>query len=245
MKRPETRAYTSAGWLMLSLFALPCAVSYGASLAAADDVPSFQNPYAKAKPAAAQKVHSAVASAVGTKVAECYRAEQQKPLDPEQQALLAEYAADVVRDLSPALLPLGCALDRPISSACQNALDAISCEALAEPIIAAGWDRNLTPEAKAKVASYASSLAARESACEGRAPEEAAIVQGIQADRLAALVESEIVIGKCELISTEASRCDAELAAARCEELVRLKEEGQLTHLCRSLLRCTDMAAPP
>lgn len=245
MRRTSTHAYTGAGWLMLSLFALPCAVSYGASVAAADDVPSFQNPYARAKDGTALAVHSSVTSALSTKVAECYRAEQDKPLDAEQHALLAEYGADVVRDLAPALAPLGCALDKPLSSACNNALSALSCEALAEPIVAAGWDRNLTPEAKAKVIGYASALAARESACDGRAAEEAAIVQGIQADRLAALVESEIVMGKCELIAAEASACDAELAAAQCADIRQLKEQGQLTHLCRSLLRCKDMAAPP
>jgi len=245
MRRTKTHAHTGAGWLMLSLFALPCALSYRASLAAADDVPSFQNPYARATPEAALEVHGSITSAVSTKVAECYSAEQDKPLDADQHALLAEYAGDVARAVAPALTPLGCALGKPISTTCKSALAALSCETLAEPIVAAGWDRNLTPEAKAKVAGYASALAARESACEGRAAEEAAIVQGVVADRLAALVESEIVMGKCELIAAEASACDAELAAASCQDLRQLKEQGQLTHLCRSLLRCKDMAAPP
>jgi hypothetical protein len=244
MTRAKTRAHTGAGWLMLSLFALPCALSYRASLAAADDVPSFQNPYARAKPAAAL-VHGSVTSAVSAKVAECFRAEQQKPLDADQHALLAEYGVDVARELAPAITPLGCALDAPISAACKSALSALSCDTLAEPIVAAGWDRNLSPEAKAKVVNYAAALAARDGACEGRAAEEAAIVQGVVADRLAALLESEIVMGKCELIAAEASACNAELAAASCQDLRQLKEQGQLTHLCRSLLHCTDVAAPP
>lgn len=244
--RTPTRAHVQrrTGYLLLALVTFTFADNYGAGSAAADEIGAVPNPYARPRKTAKRNVHSSLASAVSGKIANCYRAEQGAELDAEQLALLTEYAADVVRDLASALEPLGCALDERMSAACTYSLDALSCEALAQPIIDAGWDRNLTPEAKAKMRAYAAALAAREAACEGRAADEAAIVQEIGASRLSALLESEIVMGKCELLPEEASACDAQIASANCGTLMQLKEEGQLTHLCSSLLRCTDAPAP-
>jgi hypothetical protein len=208
---------------------------------------SLSNPYAKPKPKSESKVnvHASLARAVVEKVSKCYRAEQGKPLAQEERALLEEFRSDVTRDLEPALSALGCRLDKPVAASCSTALDALACERLAAPIVEAGWDRNLTPEAKAQVAEYARALAAREGTCSPQDPEQVSSVLGLRTDRLAVLVEAEIVIGKCELVPGKLAECEAQLARAECEDMARLSEQGQLTHLCSSLLRCTSIAAPP
>jgi hypothetical protein len=119
-------------------------------------------------------------------------------------------------------------------------LDDIECDTLAAPIIAEGWDRNITPEARAQVNEYAGMLSRREARCEGRAEEEAAIVTGIRNDRLAALIEAQIVIGQCELAADKLPDCETELSNVTCQRLMELNELGKMQQICSTVFHCIE-----
>jgi hypothetical protein len=216
--------------------------------AAAQDEPNFENPYAlkKKKPAAQAKikVDPKLVKALNAKIGECYEDEQHKPLNDEDKAILSEYGAQVAHDLSDALSSLGCAIDQRADKRCLDMLDELACETLAAPIIAEGWDRNISPEARLQVQEYAGLLSRREARCAGRSHEEEAIVTGLRGDRLAALIESQIVIGQCELSADKLPDCETELQNVTCERLMALNEIGQMQQVCKSVYKCLETPPP-
>ncbi|MFT3928340.1 MAG: hypothetical protein QM778_37780 [Myxococcales bacterium] len=203
----------------------------------------FENPYAlkKRSKQAKRKVDPTLAAAVGLRISSCYQAEQGKELTPEEKGLLDLHAADLVRDLASAFASTSCALDTAPSATCSKELSAMRCETLAQPIIMEGWDRNLTPEAKAKVAAYAQQLSARIMSCEGRDAEEAAIVGEVETSKLSVLIESKLVTGQCELVPGELAGCADVLKATDCADLQRRRDAGLVSETCRDVLRCRDM----
>lgn len=220
-----------------------CVAAPIARSATAQDEPVVINPYdlKRAKKAAPKlKVDPVLVRALSTKVAECYEREQKAPINEEDKALLKEYGAQVVQDLADALATTGCGVGERASKRCLEALDDLECDALAAPIVAAGWDRNLTPEARAHVTDYAGMLSRREARCAGRAEEEAAIVQGIRGDRLALLIEAQLVIGQCELHPENLPDCETVLQNATCQHLSALSEIGALQKVCSTVLKCVD-----
>jgi hypothetical protein len=229
-------------WLLL----MSVCVASAPSVAAQDDGPRLENPYAlkKKKPAVKVKVDGQLVRALNEKIAECYAKEQDKPLSDEHKALLREYGPQVAQDLGDALAALGCAFDQRASKKCLSLLEDLSCETLAAPIIAEGWDRNITPEARAQVQEYAGMLSRREARCEGRDQEEAAIVTGVRGDRLAALIESQIVIGQCELSGDKLPDCETVLQDVTCGQIVTLNEQGKLQQVCPIVFKCIETPPP-
>jgi hypothetical protein len=197
----------------------------------------------KKKPAVKVKVDPALVRALNGRIADCYEREQDKPLSAEDKALLREYGPQVAVELGSALSSSGCAADQPASAQCLKLLDDLECDTLAAPIIAEGWDRNITPEARAQVMEYAGMLSRREARCEGRAGEEAQIVSGVRGDRLAALIESQIVIGQCELSADKLPDCETELSNVTCQQIRELNDAGKLQQICKSVFNCVD--TPP
>ena len=117
----------------------------------------------------------------------------------------------------------------------------LDCKKLAEPIIAAGWDRNLTPQARTQVADYAGMLARREAHCTGHEAEEAQIITGVRSDRLATLIESQIVIGQCQLFPELLPACAGELDHTTCDRIMSFNDRGELQQICK-VLKCTAPA---
>lgn len=222
-------------------------VSLCAASALADDSPKVGNPYAlpsKKAPQPVLKLDAALVTAVRAKVEECLRVEQDAPVTDEDRKLLDDFSAEVASDLSAGLKFTSCHLDKPATPRCVQDIAGLDCGMLAEPIIAAGWDRNLTPEAKAKVRAYAVALAKREGTCQGRQAEESAIVGSIRSDQLAVLIESEILVGKCQLAPDKQADCEAQLADSSCDEIASLNNQGKLTQFCSELYTCTDVPVP-
>ncbi len=218
-----------------------------AATALADDVPKVDNHYAmpgKKAPQPVLKLDPALVTAVRAKVEECLHAEQDAKVTDEDRKLLDDFSREVASDLAPGLKFTSCQLDKPATPRCVQDVASLDCAMLAEPIIAAGWDRNLTPEAKAKVRSYAAALAKREGTCQGRQAEESAIVGSIRTDQLSVLIESEIVIGKCQLAPDKLADCVAQLADASCGEIAALNNRGKLTQFCDDAYTCTDVPVP-
>jgi hypothetical protein len=211
--------------------------------AAAQNVPIAGDPYARkrAAPRAQLKVDAALVRAVRDKIADCYEREQRAALSSEDQALLREFGADVVRELEGGLASTGCVLGQRASESCLERVADLDCAQLAEPIVAAGWDRNLSPQARTQVADYAGMLARREARCTGYEAEDAQVVTGVRGDRLATLIESQIVIGQCQLFSDRLIACAGELENTSCERIMALNERGELQQACK-VLECT---APP
>lgn len=215
--------------------------------AAAQDEPSFENPYAlKKKPAADSKikVDPKLVKALNERIGECYEDEQHKSLDDQDKALLREYGEQVANDLAEVLSTVGCGIDQPAGKRCLDMLDELECKTLAAPIIAEGWDRNISPEARAQVQEYAGMLSRREARCAGRSQEEEAIVTGVRGDRLSALIESQIVIGQCELSADKLPECETELQNVTCERLLALNETGQMQQVCTSVYKCVQTPPP-
>lgn len=216
--------------------------------AAAQDEPVFENHYSlkkhKKKDGPKIKVDPALVRALNQRIADCYEAEQDKPLSAEDMGLLTQYGPEIANDLAAALSTTGCAVDQRASAQCVKMLGELECETLAAPIIAEGWDRNITPEARAQVNEYAGMLSRREARCEGRADEEAEIVQGVRNDRLAALIESQIVIGQCELSADKLPDCETQLSDATCQRLMELNEVGKLQQICTSVFHCIETPPP-
>ena len=111
---------------------------------------------------------------------------------------------------------------------------------LAEPIVAAGWDRTLAPDAKAKVRAYATLLIARLSSCAGLGAEEAFVTEGVRIDQLSMLLESEIVIGRCEMRVDRLEQCEEMLRASSCETLLSVHSRGEIQQFCDEVTLCTD-----
>ncbi|HTU60744.1 MAG TPA: hypothetical protein VMF89_19965, partial [Polyangiales bacterium] len=149
----------------------------------------------------------------------------------------------VAQDLGDALGAVGCGFGQRASEKCLSMLEDLECETLAAPIIAEGWDRNITPEARAHVQDYAGMLSRREARCEGRAEDEATIVMGVRGDRLAALIESQIVIGQCELSADKLPDCETVLQNVTCQDVVTLNEQGKLQQVCPTVFKCLE--TPP
>lgn len=209
--------------------------------AAAQNVPSSGSPYARkrAAPRAQIKVDAALVRTVREKIADCYEREQHAALSNEDQALLREFGADVVRELEAGLSGTGCVLGQRASESCLERVAELDCAQLAAPIVTAGWDRNLSPEARTQVADYAGMLARREARCTGYEAEDAQIVTGVRGDRLATLIESQIVIGQCQLFPERLIACDGELENSSCERVMALNERGELQQACK-VLECTS-----
>jgi hypothetical protein len=216
------------------------------SAAAQEEQQLVHNHYSlkKKRPATKIKADPALVRALNEKIGECYEKEQEKPLSKEDKALLREFGSEVANDLADALSTTGCAVTERANPRCLKMLDELECETLAAPIVAEGWDRNLTPEARAEVTEYAGMLARREGRCAGRAEEEADIVIGVRGDRLAALIEAQIVIGQCELSGDKLPDCETELSNVTCERMAALNETGSLQQVCTSVFHCIE-ALPP
>ncbi len=58
------------------------------------------------------------------------------------------------------------------------------------------------------------------------------------------LIESEILVGKCQLAPNKLPDCEAQLADASCEEIASLNNQGKLTHFCSDVYTCTDVPVP-
>jgi hypothetical protein len=207
---------------------------------AAQDVQLGDSPYARkrAKPRVKSAVDGALVRAVRAKIADCYEREQHEPLSKEDAELLRGYGADVVRELEAGLSGTGCVLAARASEQCLAAVADLDCAQLAKPIVAAGWDRNLTPQARTQVADYAGMLARREARCTGHAAEEAQIITGVRSDRLATLIEAQIVIGQCQLFPERLAACAGELENTSCERIMSFNERGELQQICK-VLECT------
>jgi hypothetical protein len=213
--------------------------------AAAQDVPVIAgNPYARKRAEAGPKikVDPVLVHAVVDKVVDCYRREQEAPMSKEDAGLLREYGADVVRELAAGFAETGCTVGERASPTCLEQLVDLDCAKLAEPIVAAGWDRNLAPQARVQVADYAGMLARREGRCGGNEGEEAQIVTGVRGDRLATLIESQIVSGQCELFPDRLTKCADELENVSCERIMALNERGELQMAC-NVLHCVRPGA--
>jgi hypothetical protein len=213
-----------------------------ANAAAQDEGPIVENHYSlkKKKPALKIKVDRALVRVLNEKIGACYEREQSKPLSDEDKDLLRQYGPEVANDLADALSAAGCTVDQRATDTCLKMLDDLECDTLAAPIIAQGWDRNITPEARAQVNEYAGMLSRREARCEGRAEEEAAIVMGIRNDRLAALIEAQIVIGQCELSADKLPDCETELSNVTCQRLMELNELGKMQQVCSTVFHCIE-----
>ncbi len=218
----------------------------GATSALAQDIEVVDNPYAlkkkqpKEQEAPSAPVDEALVTALGKRIEECYRVEQGTAMTPADRELLKAAGAEVVRDLAGVLRYSTCEIDKPASARCLQDLAAMDCATLAEPIVAAGWDRNLTPAAKEKVTAYAKAIALREAACAGMAGEEAAIVSEIRSDKLSILIEAQIVIGQCMLRPDKHTACYEQLTDTSCEEVANLTNLGEAHKLCSDLLVCSD-----
>jgi len=217
-----------------------------AASALAEDTPKSGNPYAlptKKAPQPVLKLDPALVTAVRAKVEECLRVEQDAPVTAEDRKLLDDFSTEVASDLSAGLKFTSCHLDKPATPRCVQDVASLDCGMLAEPIVAAGWDRNLTPEAKAKVRAYAVALAKREGTCQGRQAEESA-VGSVRSDQLSVLIESEILVGKCQLAPDKQADCEAQLADSSCDDIASLNNQGKLTQFCSDLYTCTDVPVP-
>jgi hypothetical protein len=209
----------------------------------AQDVPLGASPYARKRqrPQERPAVDAALVRAVHDKIADCYEREQREALSKEDDALLRAYGAEVVRELEAGLSGTGCVLGARASERCLTAVADLDCAKLAEPIVAAGWDRNLTAEARTQVADYAGMLARREARCSGHEAEDAQVITGVRTDRLATLIESQIVIGQCQLFPERLPACAGELEHASCDRIMTLNERGELQQICK-VLECTAPA---
>ena len=222
----------------------------GATTALAQDIEVVDNPYAlKKKPPKEEQaplapVDKALVTALGKRIEQCYQAEQGAPMNEADRQLLKSAGVEVARELSSALRFSSCDIDKPASPRCLQDLAAMECSTLADPIVSAGWDRNLTPAAKEKIAAYAEAIAQREAACVGMDAAERAIVSEIRADKLSILIEANIVIGQCMLRPDKHTECYAELAKMDCDDVAKLQNEGESHKLCSDLLVCTDTPDP-
>jgi hypothetical protein len=218
-------------------------VSMCVAPAAAQQVPTGDNPYARkrAKPLANVKVDPALERAVREKVTDCYEQEQRQALSKEDAELLRVYGADVVRELADALAGAGCVVGQRAGESCVERVEAMDCEKLAAPIVKAGWDRNLSPQARTQVADYAGMLARREARCSGYEAEDSQLITGVRSDRLATLIESQIVIGQCQLFPERLAACASELDGMTCQHIMALNEKGALQQICK-VLECTNPA---
>ena len=244
----SVRKRGKGAWLLLMSVCGASTLSTADSLnVAAQDEVRIENPYAlkkRKKPASRVKVDPKLVRALNEKIGDCYEKEQDKPLSDQDKALLREFGPQVAQDLGEALSAAGCGFDQRASDKCLSMLDELACETLAAPIIAEGWDRNITPEARVQVQEYAGMLSRREARCEGRAEEEAAIVTGVRGDRLAALIESQIVIGQCELSADKLPDCETLLQNVTCEQILTLNDQGKLQQICPSVLKCVETPPP-
>jgi hypothetical protein len=223
-----------------SALALVCAAT-----AVAQDVPGLENPYDLKRKNKGQNapprapVDPALVQALGLKVEQCYAAEQKAPLPEEERALLSEFANTLAYDLEAGLTNTSCQLNKPASAVCLKEVAALDCEHLAQPIIDAGWDRNLPKAAKLQVAEYADGLARRKAGCRGYAADEADFVIQVDRDRLAALVEMQVVTGQCQLFLERLPECKTKLATVRCGEVNQADHRGELSQLCDKFLECS------
>lgn len=242
----SVRKHRKGAWLLLMSVCAAGAPFMRHSLrAAAQEEPRFDNPYAlRKRPSSKVKVDPKLVRVLNERIGDCYEQEQDKPLSAEDKALLREYGPQVAQDLGDALRALGCELDQHAGKQCLSLLEGISCETLAAPIIAEGWDRNITPEARTHVQEYAGMLSRREARCEGRAEEEAAIVTGVRGDRLAALIESQIVIGQCQLNADKLPDCETLLQSVTCGQILALNEQGKLQQICPTVFKCIETPPP-
>ena len=225
------------GWAVLVMLAV--------SPSLAQETPGLENPYQlqKRKPdperkALAARVEKALSRALVAKVAQCYQSEQGAKLGAEDQALLSAFGSELVLDLSSGLAQTSCKPEAA-SAECLKQLAALDCKRLAQPILSAGWDRHLTQAAKVQVAGYAEALARRDTQCKGYAADEGAIVFEVSRDRLAALVEMQIVTGQCQLFPDKLAACKAHVQEASCKEIADKNQHGELSQLCEEMFPCT------
>jgi len=217
-----------------------------AGSALAEDVPIVENHYdikkamKKGKKEPELPLDPKLVKGVTDRIAECYKLEQGAPMNEADRKLLQSWGDDVVRELSPSLRFSSCQIEKAPSERCLADLTVMDCATLAEPIVDAGWDRNLTPKDKERVQSYAKALAMREAACQGRSGEEADIVGGVRKDRLAVLIESQIVIGQCRLMPDRQASCQADLQSMSCEEVLETSNRGEAQKLCPDYLLCSE-----
>ncbi len=220
-------------------------LSLGAMTAVADDTPNLPNPYALPKKAGAaidtRRLDGALVRGVADKVLECLATEQGAPVDDEDRDLVKDFGSAIVRDLASALKYTSCDLAKAATPKCLETVSTLDCASFAEPIVAAGWDRNLSKQARAQVLAYAKALALKEASCNGLTGEEAAIITGVRADKLAVLIESEIVIGKCTMLPDQQTACDEQLADTECDNFAEIHGRGELTSLCTDLYECSDV----
>lgn len=222
--------------------------AFCAASALADDVPIVENHYDIKKALKKDKekkepelpLDAKLVKGVTDRVAECYKAEQGTPMNDADRKLLESWGDDVVRELASALRFSSCQIDKPASERCLRDLTTMDCATLAEPIVSAGWDRNLTPQARERVEAYANQLAMREASCTGRDKDEAAIVGGVRKDRLAVLIEAQIVMGQCKLMPDKQLDCQNDLRDAACEDVLAASNRGEAQSLCPDYFVCSE-----
>ncbi len=236
-------SFSKAAWL--SLFCL-CSMSAQAD-DVAPDIEVVDNPYSlknlKKKQGPKEPeipLHAALVSAVVSRIEECYKLEQKEAMNEADRKLLKASGQEAVRELAPAFRFSSCDIEKPPTERCLTDMTTMDCAILAEPIIAAGYDRNLTPAQKAKVRAYATALAKRESTCNNFDKDEAAIRDEIRVDKLGILIEAQIVMGQCQILPEEQAPCEAELVSMSCDEVLATSNRGEVQKLCPDFLICTD-----
>jgi hypothetical protein len=177
------------------------------------------------------------------KVAECYRAESGQPLGGEDQALLLEYAPELLPHFRAALRGTSCDMAKPASDACISELSKLDCEPLAQVVRASGWDRAPSPEMEAAIGTYTTQLTERYVACQsgGAVEDEESKLRAEYLSHSSSLqIGMLLTTGQCALDMAQLQPClDRVAAGDACEGLIAHAAASRLTRFCAQFLDCS------
>jgi hypothetical protein len=135
--------------------------------------------------------------------------EEMGALTDDEQAVIIEYAPDLARTLGPVMAPSECPAGSTPSEACEAALGAISCEALASGLRTAGYDQVEAPALDPALLDYVNTLAMRVMTCAIEAPSDelAKSLTDLANARLGLAVASALATERCTLDGQRLATC--------------------------------------
>ena len=173
----------------------------------------------------------------------CYRQETGQAPAAKESVLLAQYAPELVLQLSAAFQGTVCDPKQPASDACLAQLAALPCEPLAAAIRARGWDRAPSPAMEAAIAKYSDRLVSRYMACRAGPEhdmEEASVRTEHMATRTALQISLQITTGQCNLDEAQLQACLGLIAAPdACAQLLQHAAQSRLPRFCAHFVDCS------
>jgi hypothetical protein len=176
-------------------------------------------------------------------VAQCFRSESGAALDPEDGALVREYAPALLMQFRSAFGATSCDPSKPVTDACLAELSKIDCEPFARAVHAAGWDRAPSPAMEAAVDKYSQRLATHYLACQsGGSPEneESTIRAEYMTHSTSLQIAMLLTTGQCTLDLNHFRPCLESIDGAdACKSLSALAQRSHLSRFCAEFLDCS------